>query len=144
MGKTEMNLPTDFTQRCVVSGCEPFASQQDAVYAPGICSDTVGATALFLGIVTLAPGQRTKVHVHSRHESAFCLLSGEEVELWTGEELQHRAIARHGDYLFIPAGLLHVAVNRSASESAVFVGARNDPSAHESTVMRPELDARVL
>jgi uncharacterized RmlC-like cupin family protein len=89
-----MNPRTEFVQRCIVSGAEPFTSQQGTVYAPGICNETVGATALFLGIVTLAPGQRTKAHVHFRHESAFYLLSGEEVELWTGDELQHHTL--HG------------------------------------------------
>lgn len=138
-----MNMRENFAQRCVVSGAAPFTSQQGTAYAPGICGESVGATALFLGIVTLAPAQRTKAHVHARHESAFYLLSGEEVELWMGDELQHRAVARPGDYLFIPAGMPHVAVNRSASQSAVFVGARNDPSAQESTEMRPDLDARV-
>ena len=42
-------------------------------------------------------------HVHDRHE-AFYLLSGDEVELWTGDDLGDKAIAHAGDYLYIPAG----------------------------------------
>lgn len=138
-----MNTVTEFRPRCVVDGAEPYTSVQGTVYAPGVCAETVGASGLFLGIVTLAPGQRTKAHVHAAHESAFYFLSGDAVELWTGDTLEHCALARPGDYLFIPAGLPHVAVNRSASAPAVFVGARNEPTAQESVQMRPELDARV-
>lgn len=49
---------------------------------------------------------------------------------------------RPGDYLYIPANVLHVAVNR-ASKPAAFLGARNEPTAQESVVMHPEMDAKV-
>ena len=71
------------------------------------------------------------------------MLSGEEVELWSGNQLEHREVARPGDYLFIPPGVPHVAVNRSGTSPAVFVGGRNEPTAQESVVMHPELDRRV-
>jgi uncharacterized RmlC-like cupin family protein len=48
-----------------------------------------------------------------------------------------------GDYLFIPAKVPHVAVNRSKTTTAVFVGVCNEPTAQESVVMLPELDALV-
>ena len=93
-------------------------------------------------MVTIAPGQRTKAHVHEHHESAHYMLSGEELELWSGPRLEQREIARPGDYLFTPAGMPHVAVNRSRIP-AVFITARNDATAQESVCMRPELDALV-
>jgi mannose-6-phosphate isomerase-like protein (cupin superfamily) len=43
---------------------------------------------------------------------------------------------------YIPAGVPHVAVNRSATP-ALFVGARSDPNEQESVVMRPDLEAQV-
>lgn len=127
---------------CVVKGGAGYRAEQGTDYAPGVSAETTGATSLWLGIVTLPPGRRTKAHVHARHESAFYMLSGDEVELWTGDQLQHRDVARAGDYLFIPANVLHVAVNRG-QQPAVFVGARNEPSAQESVVLRPDLDAAV-
>ena len=126
----------------VVRGSQPYLSRQGTVYAPGISAETVEAQAVFLGIVTLPPGERTRAHVHERHESAFYMLSGEEVELWTGPALEHRELARPGDFLFIPPMVPHVAVNRGAAP-AVFVGVRNEPTAQESVRMRPELEARV-
>jgi uncharacterized RmlC-like cupin family protein len=94
-------------------------------------------------MVSVPPGGRTKAHVHEHHETAFYFLSGEEVELWTGQELQHLEVAKPGDYMFIPRNVPHVAVNRSKTEPAVFIGARNEATAKESVIMHPELDAKV-
>lgn len=126
----------------VVHGSDSYVSKQGSVYAPGISAETVGAKAVFLGMVTIPPEGRTKAHFHEFHESAFYLLSGEEVELCTGDRLEHRAIAHAGDYLFIPAKVPHVAVNRGKTP-AVFIGVRNEPTAQESVIMLPELDALV-
>ena len=127
---------------CVVHGSQSYKSQQGSVYKPAISAETVGAKSLFFGTVTIPAGERTKAHVHQFHESAFYVLSGEKIELWSGEELEHRDVAHAGDYLFIPANVPHVAVNRGAV-AAVFVGARNEATAQESVLMRPELDRRV-
>lgn len=126
----------------VVKGGEAYRAEQGSDYLPGISSETVGATALWLGIASIPPGQRTKAHVHERHETAFYMLSGDELEMWSGDELQYRDVMHPGDYLYIPANVMHVAVNRG-STSAVFIGARNEPTAQESVVMHPEMDARV-
>jgi uncharacterized RmlC-like cupin family protein len=127
---------------CVVHGSQQYKSEQGPLYTPAISAEAVGAKGLFFGIVTIPPGERTKAHVHQFHESAFYVLSGENIELWSGGQLEHREVARVGDYLFIPANVPHVAVNRGAM-GAVFVGARNEPTAQETVVMRPELDRRV-
>jgi uncharacterized RmlC-like cupin family protein len=126
----------------VMHASQPYKSEQGSLYTPGISAETVGAKSLFFGVVTIPPGERTRAHVHEFHESAFYVLSGENIELWSGCELEHREVARAGDYLFIPANVPHVAVNRGAM-AAVFVGARNEPTAQESVVMRPELDRHV-
>jgi uncharacterized RmlC-like cupin family protein len=138
-----MQASTDLMKGRVVRGKDSYESRQGSVYTPGISNETVGSKALFLGIVTLPPGKRTKAHVHERHESAFYLLSGDKVELWTGDRLQHCEVVQVGDYLFIPANVAHVAVNRSQTIPAVFVGVRNEPTAQESVVMLPHLDANV-
>jgi len=130
------------SHRFVVPGSTPYTSAQGSRYAPGVSAEACGATSLFLGVVTLAPGQRTKAHIHERHESAHYMLSGDEVELWTGPRLAQRHVARPGDYLFIPAGMPHVAVNRGFTP-AVFIAARNEPAAQESVLMLPELDALI-
>jgi uncharacterized RmlC-like cupin family protein len=126
----------------VVHGSRPYKSRQGSLYTTAISAETVGAKGLFFGIVAIPAGERTKAHVHQYHESAFYVLSGENIELWSGDNLEHCEVAHVGDYLFIPSNVPHVAVNRGTTP-AVFVGARNEPSAQESVVMRPELDRRV-
>jgi uncharacterized RmlC-like cupin family protein len=137
-------METTANNQCgrVVSGAASYVSRQGSEYAPGISQETVGSRVLFLGMVTIPPEGRTKAHIHEHHESAFYMLSGDEVELWTGDALEHREVAHRGDYLYIPAGIPHVAVNRGKTP-AVFIGVRNEPTAQESVVMYPELDARV-
>ncbi len=127
----------------VVRAGELYRGKQGPNYTPGVSAQTVGSRALWLGSVTLPPhGGRTKAHFHENHESAFYLVSGEDVEVYTGEQLEHREVAQVGDYLYFPAGVPHVAVNRGETP-AIFVGARTDPNEQESVVMRPELDAKV-
>ncbi len=133
---------TGNTPGLVVRAGQTYQGKQGPDYTPGISAESVGAHALWLGSVTIPPGGRTKAHVHENHESAFHLISGDEVELCTGANLENREIAHAGDYLYVPAGVPHVAVNRGASP-AVFVGARTDPNEQESVVMLPDLDDRV-
>jgi uncharacterized RmlC-like cupin family protein len=140
--RTDERNPAHQVVATVVKSGSGYRAQQGSDYLPGVSAESAGSKVLWLGVVTLEPGQRTKSHVHAHHETAFYMLSGDEVELWSGERLQERSIVRPGDYLFIPANVPHVAVNRS-EEPGVFIGARNEPTAQESVVMYPELDELV-
>ncbi len=126
----------------VVRSVESYEGKQGPSYAGGVSAESVGARAIWLGKVTIAPGGRTKAHIHEGHESAFFVLSG-ELDLWYGEELREHEVAGPGDYLYIPAGVSHVAVNRSQVEPVVVVGGRTDPNEQESVVLQPELDGRI-
>lgn len=128
--------------RVVQGSTSGYRVEQGSDYLPGVSAETVGSKALWLGIVTIPPGGRTKAHVHARHESAFYMMSGEVVEMWSGEDLSQRETVRPGDYIFIPKNTLHVAVNRS-DQPAVFIGSRNEATAQESVVLHPELDSKV-
>jgi uncharacterized RmlC-like cupin family protein len=126
----------------VIPSTDEYRGKQGPIYAGGVSAESVGARAIWLGMVTIPPGGRTKAHLHDGHETAFYVLSG-ECDLWYGEDLQEHDVARAGDYLYIPAGVSHVAVNRSHTEPFVVVGGRTDPSEQESVQLQPELDERV-
>ena len=126
----------------VVKSGAGYRAEQGSDYEPGVSAETVGSKSIWLGLMTLLPGKRTRAHVHEHHETALYMLSGDEMELWTGDQLQYRDIVQPGDYIFIPANMLHVAVNRGA-QSAVFIGSRNEATAQESVVLRPEMDRKV-
>ena len=136
------NIEARLNCASVVSCSGSYRSLQGSVYHPGVSAETVGAKSLWLGIVTLDPGQRTSAHVHAHHETAFYMMSGNEVELWSGDSLENCQICHPGDYLFIPANVLHVAVNRG-KEPAVFIGSRNEPTAQESMILHPEMNEKV-
>jgi uncharacterized RmlC-like cupin family protein len=143
MSGMTIKIATDAGARgFVVQGSTGYRAEQGSDYQPGISAETVGAKVIWLGMISLPPGKRTKAHVHGHHETGLYMVSGDAIELWTGDQLQHRETVRPGDYIYIPANVLHVAVNRSA-EPAVFVGTRNEATAQESVSMRPEMDARV-
>ncbi|MDA9427141.1 cupin domain-containing protein [Bradyrhizobium sp. CCBAU 53380] len=126
----------------VVKSGAGYRAEQGSDYEPGVSAETVGSKSIWLGRITLPAGKRTRAHVHEHHETALYMLSGDEMELWTGNQLQYRDIVRPGDYIFIPANMLHVAVNRGA-QPAVVIGARSEATAQESVVLRPEMDCKV-
>ncbi len=126
----------------VVRGGTGYRAEQGSDYEPGVSAEMVGSKSLWLGMISLPPGKRTRAHVHEHHETALYMLSGEELELWTGDQLQYRDVVHPGDYIFIPENMLHVAVNRG-ERPAVFIGSRNEATAQESVFLRPEMDRLV-
>lgn len=122
----------------VVKSGAGYRAEQGSDYS----AETVGSRSLWLGMITLPAGKRTRAHVHEYHETALYMLSGDEMELWTGDQLQYRDVVLPGDYIFIPANMLHVAVKRGA-QPAVFIGSRNEATEQESVVLRPEMDRKV-
>ena len=138
-----MTPRSDVAATCrVIRSVEEYEGKQGPSYAGGVSAESVGARGIWLGMVTMPPGGRTKAHFHEGHETAFYVLSG-ECDLWYGEGLRQHDVARAGDYIYIPAGVSHVAVNRSQSEPFVVVGGRTDANEQESVVLQPELDGAV-
>lgn len=123
----------------VVRSTETYTGKQGPSYSGAISADSVGARAIWLGTIMMAPGSRTRAHLHDGHETAMYVLAG-EADLYFGPDLEEQAVIRTGDYLFIPAGVPHVAVNRSQTEPLLVIAARTDPVEQESVVLLPELD----
>ena len=117
----------------------PYDGKQGFSYLEGISKESSGSKALAMMLLTVPPGGRAKAHMHEGHETAILVLSG-EVETLYGERLENRVITKAGDMFYIPAGMPHLAVNRSQMESCSAVIARTDPSEQESVVLLPELE----
>lgn len=138
-----MDQTADVTATCrVVRSVEEYEGKQGPIYAGGVSAESADAKGIWLGKVTMLPGTRTKAHLHAGHETALYVLQG-ECDLWFGNNLLYHEVARAGDYIYIPAGVPHVAVNRSPTERFVVVGGRTDPSEQESVMLLPDLDGRV-
>jgi uncharacterized RmlC-like cupin family protein len=59
----------------------------------------------------IPPGTRGLPHLHPGHETAGYMVSG-EAELWHGAGFVQRSVVRAGDFIYIPLGTPHLAVNR--------------------------------
>jgi uncharacterized RmlC-like cupin family protein len=125
----------------VVHGTASFENKQGLAYRPGISAESVGALGICMHLLTLPPGGRAKAHLHSHHETAIYIVSG-QVQTWFGEKLDEQVFTGAGDFLYIPPGMPHLPVNLSQTEPAVALVARTDPNDQESVVLLPELEAR--
>ena len=93
----------------------------------GISSQTLGARGLSMHLVVIPPGARSAPHLHLGYETGIYVLEGEVLTRW-GESLENEVVSRAGEFLFVPPGVPHEAVNLSATQPARAVVARNDPA----------------
>jgi uncharacterized RmlC-like cupin family protein len=108
-------------------------TRQRLPYFVGISAETVGARGLSMHLVVIPPGARAEPHSHRGYETGIYVLEG-RVETRYGERLESRIVSEAGDFLFIPPGVPHEAVNLSATEPARAVVSRNDPAEQDNVV----------
>lgn len=109
------------------------ATRQRLPYFVGISGSTVGATGLSMHLIAIPPGGRSEPHSHRDYETAIYVLEG-RVETRYGPGLSTSVISEAGDFLFIPPGEPHEAINLSTTEPARAVVARNDPAEQDNVV----------
>ncbi len=96
-------------------------------YFVGISGKTVNASGLSMHLVVIPPGARSEPHLHMGYETGIYVLEGEVLTRW-GNALEHEVVSKAGEFLFVPPGVPHEAINLSASQPARAVVARNDPA----------------
>ena len=106
---------------------QELLTRQRLPYFVGISAQTVGASGLSMHLVVIPPGGRSEPHSHLAYETGIYVLEGTVRTRW-GAALEHEVVSRAGDFLFIPPGMPHEAINLSDSEPARAVVARNDPA----------------
>lgn len=102
-------------------------------YFLGISADTAGARGLSMHMVVIPPGARATPHIHQGYETAIYVLQG-KVETRYGERLEESIVSEAGEFLFIPPGVPHEAINLSDTEPARAIVARNDAHEQERVV----------
>jgi uncharacterized RmlC-like cupin family protein len=102
----------------------------DMERAIAVSASTVGSRELYSSIVTTAPHGRTRIHHHGECETSIYIVSGSARYTWGPTGLEHEMSAGSGDFVYIPAGEIHVEENASASEPLVVVLSRNCPDSH--------------
>ncbi len=103
------------------------ATTQRLPYFVGISGQTAQTTGLSMHLVVIPPGARAAPHRHLGYETGIYVLEGRVLTRW-GERLEHEVISEAGDFLFVPPGVPHEAVNLSDSAPARAVVARNHPA----------------
>ncbi len=87
-----------------------------------------GAQRMWMGYAVLEPGGKTGVHHHGESETAIYVLSG-ITRWWVGDRLDDVREARAGDFVFIPADIVHWEQNASDTEPVEMVVARSTQEA---------------
>jgi uncharacterized RmlC-like cupin family protein len=109
-------------------------TRQRLPYFIGISGQTVGATGLSMHLVVIPPGARAEPHVHVGYETGIFVLEGTVLTRW-GAALEHEVVSRAGEFLFVPPGVPHEAINLSDTEPARAGVARNHPA--EQDLVQP-------
>jgi uncharacterized RmlC-like cupin family protein len=122
----------------VIRSGESYQGRQGLTYLAGLTGATAGSRAICMTLATLPPGARAKTHLHHGIETAVYVIEG-EAEMAFGEKLGERLTARAGEYMYIPADLPHLVMNRSGAVCRALV-AHTAADDQEGIVLMPELD----
>ncbi|MEX2394866.1 MAG: cupin domain-containing protein [Actinomycetota bacterium] len=91
----------------------------------GISASLVESTGIYSSIVRTPPGGTTRVHHHGDCETSIYILSGRARFTWGPAGTEHELIADPGDFVYIPAGEIHVESNVSLTEPLEVLVTRN-------------------
>jgi len=125
----------------VVRPGEAYQGRQGFTYLAGLTGATAGSRAICMAMVELPDGARAKTHLHRGIETAVYVIEG-ETEMYFGERLGELLLARAGEYIYIPADMPHLVLNRSGAVCRAIV-AHTAADDQEGIVPLPELDALV-
>ena len=99
---------------------------------------SVGSEKLWVGVVTVDPATSTGAHHHGDCDSVVCITSGRITIRW-GERLEKRAEAGPGDFIYIPAQLVHQEINENESVPVASIVVRSGDNVVENVVTADQL-----
>lgn len=120
---------------------DAYVGHQGLTYITGLTGATAGSRAICMQVVTLPDGARAKTHLHRAIETAVYVIEG-ETEMYFGERLEELLLARAGEYVYVPAEMPHLVINRSGASCRALV-AHTAADDQVGIVLLPELDALV-
>lgn len=115
-----------------------YEGQQGLTYLAGLTGATAGSRAICMTLAVLPPGARAKTHLHRGIETAVYVIDG-EAAMYFGERLEELVVGHAGEYMYVPADMPHLVMNRSGAVCrAVVAHTASDDQA--GIVMLPDLD----
>jgi uncharacterized RmlC-like cupin family protein len=100
--------------------------------------ESVGSEKLWVGVVTVDPATSTGAHHHGDCDSVVCITSGQITIRW-GERLEKREEAGSGDFIFIPAQVVHQEINESDTVPVTSIVVRSGDNVVENVVTSDQL-----
>src|SRR5512145_2116645 len=91
--------------------------------AEGVGALTTGASSIWSGHVTVGPGVKSGAHHHGEVESAIYIISG-HARFRYGDHLEQTVEAGPGDFIYVPARIVHQEINASGTEPVTMVVSR--------------------
>jgi len=76
---------------------------------------STGCENLWVGLATIAPGIASGPHHHGDCDSVVCVTAG-HIRMKFGDSLEKSEHAGPGDFVFIPANMVHQEINLSEAE----------------------------
>ena len=125
----------------VVPAGQAYVGKQGFTYLAGLTSASTGARAISMTVLTLPDGARARTHLHQGIETAVYVLDG-EVEMYFGARLAEHLVGRAGEFVYVPADMPHLVMNRSGAVCRAGV-AHTAADDQAGIVMLPELDPLV-
>jgi uncharacterized RmlC-like cupin family protein len=95
-----------------------------------ISAGQVGSAGLYSSMVTTEPGARTRIHHHGPCETSIFIVSGTARFTFGPTGIEETFDAEQGDFVYIPAGEIHVEENASPVDRLIVVLTRNCPDSH--------------
>lgn len=114
---------------------------QNQRLVPCITSKVCGTSGISAGMVRMPPGAVSKAHYHARTEIIVMCLRGRAATL-IGPQLTPY-LHGPGEFIYVPEGVVHVAVNLSDTDELHAVEMRTDPGFNDDVVLTPTYDSPV-
>ena len=113
-----------------VSVVQPEQFSEGTLQTPGslrlaaVCAELGVRSGLWGGTFLVEPGAQTGIHHHGSQETIVYVLEGESYVRW-GKRGEHAVKVSAGDFLHVPAWLVHQEINRSQCVSFRWIVVRS-------------------
>jgi len=94
----------------------------------GIGSKTVESPRLSMNRTFIPPGARIQRHYHVNCDAGMYLLKGNLKIFFGPDHEKEEILAKEGDFVFAPAGVIHGLMNASDTEPAELITSKNNVS----------------
>lgn len=133
MNNKKVHVSSPYTEKSI------FGPQGQRLI-PTITQALCGTTGISACTVYMPPGRFARPHLHEKSEIIVIVVEGYAASL-VGPQLKP-VLHGPGEFIFIPDGIVHVAVNLSTKYRLIAFETRTDPQFNEDVIIKPEYDKK--